>query len=133
MKPNGGIVGGGKGGGNGGSYTTTDKYGNKVVLSGTRSGEVVTTTDAAGRTVVMTYTPGGGAVSEVVVKTTKLNNGQESTITSYTNIGGKTQGAEQGGKAKGSPKLQGIAAPTGRIGGEMAALVGGAMGMAAWL
>jgi len=115
------------------AYTTTDKFGNTVVLSGTKSGQVITTTDAAGKTVVMTYTPGGGAVSELVQKTITGANGKQSTITSFAVIGGATQGPEHT-NGKGPPGLQtNLAAPTGRYLGEMAALLGGAIGMAAML
>lgn len=121
------------------AITTTDQYGNQVVLSGTRSGEVITTTDAHGSTVVLTYTPGGGALSQLVLETTRLPNGQESTITSFAIVGGdatvtsNVPGASPSptGSSK-SPGLQsGIAAPTGRFIGEMAAIVGGAVGVAA--
>jgi hypothetical protein len=119
------------GGGNGGTaYTTTDRFGNSVVLSGT-AGQVITTTDARGRTVVMTYTPGGGEVSELILKTTNLPGGGKSTITSYAVVGGNTNG---GNGPTGSPTLQsGLAAPTARYVGEVAAMVGGAIGVAAVL
>jgi len=119
--------------------TTTDQYGNSVVVSGTHYGEVVTTTDSKGRTVVLTYTPGGGEVNSLVLKTTTLPNGQQSTITSYAIIGGATTAASAAGgsghhSASGTPGLQsGIAAPTGRYIGEIAAVVGGAVGIAAAL
>jgi hypothetical protein len=125
------IVGGG---GNRQAYTTTDKFGNSIVLSGTKAGQVITTTDAEGKTVVMTYTPGGGEkISELIVKTTNLPNGGQSTITSFAVVGGgKTKGA--GTQTTGSPGLQSaLAAPTGRYAGEVAAVVGGALGIAAVL
>ena len=115
------------------AYTTTDSLGNSVVVSGTKSGQVITTTDAAGKTVVMTYTPGGGAVSELVQKTKTLPNGQQTTLTSFAVVGGATQGADQTG-GRGSPGLQtNFARPTGRYVGEMAAMFGGAIGVAAML
>ena len=137
VAPGGSVVNGGGGGGGGGKkgsgvYTTTDKFGNSVVLSGTSKGQVITTTDAAGKTVVLTYTPGGGQVSELVVKTKQLPNGGQTTITSFAVVGGQTPNAENG-NTKPKPTLQGLAAPTGRYVGEMAALVGGAVGVAALL
>lgn len=114
-------------------YTTTDQFGNSVVISGTSSGQKVTTTDAAGKTVVMTYTPGGGAVSELVQKTKTLPNGQKTVVTSFAVVGGPTQGAEKT-NGQGPPGLQtNLASPTGRYIGEMAALFGGAIGVAAML
>jgi len=136
VKVHGGTIVGG--GGNsvsvGKPYTTTDRFGNEVVLSGTKAGQVITTTDAEGRTVVMTYTPGGGKqISELVLKTTQLPNGKQSTITSYAIVGGKTRGPG-GAETTGKPGLQsGLAAPTGRYIGEVAAVVGGALGVAAVL
>ena len=132
VAPGGSIVNNGGSNGNGGEYTTTDKFGNSVVISGTSSGQVITTTDAAGRTVVATYTPGGGDVSELVVKTTKLPNGQQSTITSFAVVGGATHGAVDQNPQK--PGLQtALAAPTQQYLGAMAAVVGGAVGFAAML
>lgn len=126
----GGTIVGGQEAGN--AYTTTDRFGNSVVLSGTRAGQVVTTTDARGRTVVLTYHPGGGQVSELVIRTTNLPGGGRSTITSFANVGAPTQEAQ--GTGKGKPGLQsGVASPTARYAGEIAALVGGAMGVAAVL
>lgn len=125
------IVGGGQGQ-VGDAYTTTDRFGNSIVLSGTRAGQVITTTDARGRTVVLTYHPGGGQVSELVIRTTNLPGGGRSTITSFAEVGGPTRGAQ--GTGKGKPGLQsGAASPTARYAGEIAALVGGAMGVAAVL
>lgn len=118
------------GGGVVSAYTTTDKAGNSVVLSGTSSGQLITTTDSAGKTVVLTYTPGGGAVSELVQKTTTLPNGDRKTLTSFAIVGKPTAGADA---TKGSPGLQNIAKPTGRYAGEMAAIFGGAVGLAAML
>ena len=136
----GGSVVGGDNNGGAGSYTTTDRNGNDVVLSGTSSGEVVTTTNARGRTVVMTYTPGGGRVSELVLQTTRLPNGQQSTITSFAVVGGATNtlGAAGDGASMPTntrePGLQsGVAAPTSRYVGGIAALLGGAVGLAALL
>lgn len=115
------------------AYTTTDKFGHSVVLSGTKAGQVITTTDAAGKTVVATYHPGGGAISELIQKTTTLPNGKQTIITSFAVVGGPTQGAEHT-NGKGPPGLQtNLAAPTGRYMGEMAALLGGAIGVAAML
>ncbi len=103
------------------------------MLSGTRAGQVVTTTDAKGRTVVMTFTPKGGQqVSELILKTTTGANGQRSTITSFAVVGGPTQGS--GSHTTKKPGLaSGAGAPVGRYAGEAAALVGGALGLAAVL
>ena len=130
------------GGGATQAVTTTDSYGNEVVLSGTKKGQVITTTDAAGRTVVMTYTPPGGAVSQVVVRTTQLPNGEQSTYTSLTRVGGAggvataTVGADGGGSgdSQGDPNLQSGASspPRGYI-LEIAAMFAGAIGVAALL
>ena len=85
----------------------------------------------------MNFTPGvagGGGVSELVLRTTQLPNGQQSTFTSFAVVGGATptRGSGGTGKTSGNPSLQsGLAAPTGRCVGEMAALVGGAIGAAA--
>jgi len=119
------------------AYTTTDRYGNSVVLSGSTSGQVITTTDAQGRTVTLTYTPDANAVSQLVLETTSLANGQRSTITSFAVVGGAATITSQlprptPASTTGTPGLQsGLAAPTGRYAGEMAAFVGGAMGVAA--
>ena len=115
----------------GGAYTTTDRFGNTIVLSGTRSGQVITTTDAAGRTVVMTYTPGGGAISELVIRTTNLPGGGQSTITSFAVVGGATQGADSATET-GEPGLQSGAVSMGAfMGGVAAAMIGGVIGVAA--
>ncbi|KAI6890977.1 hypothetical protein KC334_g14377 [Hortaea werneckii] len=119
------------------AYTTTDRYGNSVVLSASTSGQVITTTDSQGRTVTLTYTPDANAVSQLVLETTSLANGQRSTITSFAVVGGAATITSQlprptPASTTGTPGLQsGFAAPTGRYAGEMAAFVGGAMGMAA--
>ncbi|EMC98998.1 hypothetical protein BAUCODRAFT_573250 [Baudoinia panamericana UAMH 10762] len=122
------------------AITTTDQFGQSVVLSGSHQGQVITTTDAGGRTVVLTYTPGGGQVSQLVLRTTQLPNGQLSTITSYAVVGGAAtitstpSNAAARQTSSSSHGLQsGIAAPTGRYVGEVAAMVGGAIGMAAVL
>lgn len=68
----------------------------------------------------------------MVQKTTVLPNGQKSTITSYANVGAATQGADS--TDKGKPGLQtNLAAPTARYVGEIAAVLGGAVGVAAIL
>ena len=120
--------------------TTTDKFGNSVVLTGNHKGQVVTTTDARGRTVVLTFTPHGKPVSELVVKTTHLSNGQYSTFTSLAHVGAPSAGSDNDGGSSGSSSptgkhgLQsGLASPTGRYVGEMAVLFGGAIGVAALL
>lgn len=133
--------GGNGGNGNTGSYTTTDRQGNDVVLSGTSSGEVITTTNNRGRTVVLTYTPGGGHVSELVLQTTRLANGQQSTITSFAIVGGTTNTLAGAGVGDSQPKSTGQpglvsgsgAEPTGRCVGGVAAMLGGAVGLAALL
>merc|ERR1712144_183031 len=58
------------------------------VLAASTSGQVITTTDAQGRTVTLTYTPDANAVSQLVLETTSLANGQRSTITSFAVVGG---------------------------------------------
>lgn len=125
----------------GSMLTTTDAFGNSVVWSGVSDGATLTTTDARGRTVVTTITPAGAAVSALVLETTVLPNGQQSTITSLQVVGGQaaaTQTTDDGPQAsktgKGAPGLQSaLAAPTHRYIGEVAALVGGAIGVAALL
>lgn len=120
--------------------TTTDSFGNQVVWSGVSNGATLTTTDARGRTVVTTITPAGAAVSALVLETTVLPNGQQSTITSLQVVGGQaaatqtTDSAEPSSTGRGKPGLQSaLAAPTHRYVGEIAALVGGAIGVAALL
>lgn len=113
-----------------------------VVLSDASYGAVITATDAKGSTFITTYTPGGGAVSQLVLQTTQLPNGQRSTITSYAIAGAggaatsTAQAASGGASATGTgkPGLQsGGASATRRYMGEMVALVGGAVGVAAFL
>jgi len=112
-----------------------------IVLSGTHSGQVITTTDARGSTVVLTYTPSGAAISELVLYTTRLPNGMQSTITSFAVVGAggggaatstAAAGASAGASSSGTHGLQSaLAAPTARWAGEIAVVVGGAMGVAA--
>jgi hypothetical protein len=120
--------------------STTDSLGNAIVLSDASEGAVITTTDAKGRTIVTTITPGGGEVSALVYQTTVLPDGQRSTITSFALVGGAAAATPSGSQAApgasstGTPGLQhGMAAPTGKYAGELAALVGGAIGFAALL
>lgn len=108
--------------------TTTDSLGNAVVLSGVKSGQVLTTTDAKGSTFVTTFTPGGGRVSSLVLKTTTLPNGQQSTITSFAEASITTPTGTTGPTT--SPHLQsGVAVPV-RVGAPAIALIGGAVGAA---
>ena len=122
--------------------TMTDQYGNTVVLSGNHIGDVITTTDAKGRTVTETFTPGGGAVSQLVLETTTLPDGQKSTITSLIAVGGggATSTPAMGGSAhptstsKGKPGLQsGASTPHDWKLSTMAALLAAAIGAAAFL
>jgi len=62
--------------------TTTDQFGESVVLSAT-SGQVVTTTDARGHTFTTTYHPSGGAVRSLILQTVIGVNGQPQVLTSY--------------------------------------------------
>jgi len=119
--------------------TTTDQYGNTVVLSHASYGEVITATDARGSTFVTTYTPGGGAVSSLVLYTTTLPNGQRETITSLAVVGaaGATSAPAAASPAaatttsKGTPGLQNAAAPFARsFGPGLVALVSVAVGFA---
>lgn len=108
--------------------TTTDQYGNTVVLSNVHSGEVLTTTDAKGSTFITTFTPGGGRVSSLVLETTTLPNGQESTITSFAVASGAVTTSTGPAGASNSPHLQnGVAIPR-RVGKYVVALIGGAVG-----
>ena len=118
--------------------TTTDKYGNKLVLSNPHADDVYTTTDDKGREATITYNPGGGVVSEVVVHTTILPDGQRSTVTSFEIVGGTvvvtkpTEGA--GAETSKKPGLQsGAALPSSFYAAEVAVLIGAAIGVAAFL
>jgi hypothetical protein len=109
--------------------TTTDHFGNTVVLTNVHSGEVVTTTDAKGSTFVTTFTPNGGHVSSLVLETTTLPNGQKSTITSFA---AATGGATKTGSAgsSGSPHLQNGVPVTRRVSKHAIVLMGAALGAA---
>jgi len=110
--------------------TTTDQFGNTVVLSSVHSGQTVTTTDAKGSTFVTTFTPGGGHVSSLVLETTTLSNGKKSTITSFAPAtgGGATQTGPAG--SSGSPHLQNGAPVQKRVSKPAVALIGGVVGAA---
>lgn len=119
------------------AYTTTDQYGQSVVLSGNHKGQLITTTDASGRTVTLRYTGKVGEVDAYVTRTTTGANGQPITYTSFAVVGptgaAATQNGDNAGGNSRSPGLQGAAAPTARFAGEVAALVGGAVGVMALL
>ena len=66
--------------------TTTDQFGDRVVLSGATPGAVISTTDAEGHTIVTTITPGGGEVSSIVLQTSTLAGGKQTTITSFASV-----------------------------------------------
>ncbi|KAK5276696.1 hypothetical protein LTR16_010808, partial [Cryomyces antarcticus] len=112
-----------------------------VVLTGAHYGAVLTATDARGSTFITTYTPGGGAISSLVLYTTVLPNGQRSTITSFALVGAPTSAASSSAPVSSAsrtgtaaPGLQsGMAAGTRVVGMELAALVGGAVGVAWFL
>ena len=110
--------------------TTTDKAGNTVVLSKVTSGQVITTTDGKGSTFVTTFTPGGGKVSSLVLQTTTLPNGMQSTITSFAVVQAQTSTA--GLSSTSGPKLQNGADSfhSRSFGVEAIVLVGGALGVA---
>lgn len=118
--------------------TTTDSYGNMVVLSGASYGAVITATDARGSTFITTYTPNGGAVNSLVLQTTVLPNGQRSTITSFAVVGGaqatdapSSTGSSASRTSSAAPGLQsGAASATRGYAKEMMALLGGAVGVA---
>jgi hypothetical protein len=90
--------------------TTTDTGGNPIVLSRPTAGGVYSTTNSRGGPVVVTYQPGGGTVSELMVYTSTLANGQRSTITSFANIPGPTNAGSDAGPAanpsQSNPSLQ---------------------------
>jgi hypothetical protein len=109
--------------------TTTDRFGNSVVLSNVRSGQTLTTTNAKGSTFVTTFTPGGGHVSSLVLETTTLPNGQKSTITSFAPATGGTA-TQTGPGSSGSPHLQNGVCAQRRVGKHAIALIGGAIGAA---
>jgi len=119
--------------------STTDQYGHSVVLSvsGLTSGAVITTTDAAGSSITTTYHPSGDAVQSVILQTTTLPDGSQAVVTATayvlpTEVAATTTGAAAAATSTdtASPSLQTGAA--GRVGVEVAAMIGGAMGVA-WL
>jgi len=143
--PTAGPILGGDGAPNGGLVSTIDQFGNSVVLSGVTNGAVITTTDAVGQTLTTTWhAPAGGAVRSEVLVTTVLPNGQRSIVTSYafviptgievaTQAQLATQTITAAGTSSATAGLQtGAAAPSRHFGKELAALIGGAVGVA-WL
>lgn len=110
--------------------TTTDQFGNTVVLSSVHSGEALTTTDAKGSTFVTTFTPDGGRVSSLVLETTTLSNGQKSTITSFAPATGGSATQTKSAGSSGSPHLQNGAPIPKKVGKHVVALIGGAVGAA---
>jgi len=119
---------------NGGAQdvTTTAKNGATVVLSSVKSGQVVSTTDAKGSTFITTFTPGGGQVQSLVLQTTTLANGQQSTITSFAVVESETATSQSGSTATSGPKLQngGEGIRSRSLGAEAIVIVGGALGVA---
>jgi hypothetical protein len=73
------------------------------VLASVTPGAIVTATNAGGGVFVTTYTPVGGTVSSLVLQTTRLPNGQVSTITSFAIVGAETASSPSGSS---TPKLQ---------------------------
>jgi hypothetical protein len=123
------------------NITTTDRVGSSITLSDATEGAVITTTDGRGHTFVTTITPSGGHVSELVLRTSTLPDGGRQTITSFEVVGANaatpTSSSEEAtstGNGRGNPKLQdSMAAPTARYAYALAALVGGAVGVIAFL
>jgi hypothetical protein len=113
--------------------TTTDSSGATLVLSSVTPSQVITATDAKGSTFVTTFTPGGGSVSQLVLKTSTLANGQATTITSFAVVGAETAAAGASGTA--GPHLQngGDSFRSRSFGAEALAIVGGAFGVALFL
>ncbi|KAI9722168.1 MAG: hypothetical protein M1828_004850 [Chrysothrix sp. TS-e1954] len=122
--------------------TTTDQFGNQIMLTGAADGAVITATDVDGRVVTTTYHPEGGAVTSQVLQTSTLPDGSPTTLTSVAVVGVSGPGgatategaAEQSGTGTGQAGLvTGNAAVASRkMGKEVVALVGGAVGVA-WL
>jgi len=126
------------------SITTTDKFGNEVVLTSVTAGQVVTTTDAKGQTLTTTFYPPGGAVESIIFQTTQLPNGQQvvETLTAYvapSDAGLVTQAvaATASATSSGKPGLQsqGAAAPGGlsKKDGLVGLVLAGAAGVVALL
>jgi hypothetical protein len=122
------------------NITTTDGVGSSITLSDATVGAVITTTDGRGHTFVTTITPSGGRVSELVLRTSTLPDGGQQTITSFEVVGAAastTQTSEQAtatGTGRGDPSLQdSMAAPSVRFTHAIAALIGAAIGVVAFL
>jgi hypothetical protein len=122
------------------NITTTDPAGSSITLSDATAGAIITTTDGRGRTFVTTITPSGGRVSELVLRTSTLPDGGRQTITSFEVVGAAattTQASEQAtatGTGRGDPSLQdSMAAPSVRFTHALAALIGAAIGVVAFL
>lgn len=121
------------------AITTTDQFGNLVVLSGASDGAVITTTDARGRTITTTYNPRASAVSSTELLTSTLPNGEQQTLTSVaivtpSSTNDDDNGAEASTTSGGDASLvTGNAAPeTRRLSKEIVAFAAGAAGVA-WL
>lgn len=118
--------------------TTTDAFGNRIILSDATDGAVITTTDARGRTVTTTFHPDGGLLQSLKFITSTLPNGDQETLTSVAVIQPTAAGAGQSTEASrttgGSASLvTGNAGVESRkVGREALALVAGAAGVA-WL
>lgn len=118
--------------------TTTDSFGDTVVLSDASSGAVISTTDAHGRPVVITVTPGGGAFSSYVLETSMGPNGPV-TITSYAAVGASTTpsttpSATPGTNTPSPTVVSNMAVPTQQgVLHKIAVLGGAALGAAALL
>lgn len=115
--------------------TTTDSFGNLVVLSGVVPGQVVTAVDERGRTVTLTYTPHAGQVSSYVLRTTTLPDGSVKTITSVAIVdavqptdSAKSNASPSGAASEtGNPSLQGaaVASRATCLGWGLAAVIAG--------
>ena len=120
---------------------TSPRIAATTTTAASQTTQLVTTTDPTGRVITLTSTPSGSTAT--VRRTTTDAAGRASTVTSLEVVGGATDVSVSGddgdeGDASATndaePSLrEGVAAPTGRFVGGMAAVVGGAVGLVALL
>lgn len=114
-------------------FSTTDSAGRGTVVTSAvqfqpTKGEVLTQTNDQGSTFITTYTPSAGKVSSILLLTTTGEDGQPSTVTSYTYVDPAAATDPPENKPSNTPKpgLQTNAAV--RRGVVDGAVVGGALG-----